>query len=234
MVESFHNDRVRHVMTEAVLSIHVDATVTELLRMVSEYPVHHLPVVDEGGVCGMLSSADLLKLEHFLPKPGQSGSLLNERFHIPMLMRQPVVSVGPDDLISDAAALMSRHAIHALPVINADRHLVGIVTTTDIMAGLLARLREGSAVTASKQTADPGLGDRIRAIAAATAAVADGTARDGVGALVLYLVRRSALLEGLRKDVSRYLKFGQDAQLHSKLLKDLDSLDRAVGQPFDL
>jgi CBS-domain-containing membrane protein len=62
------NDPVNRFMTEAVLSIEVSAPASEILRLFSEYPGHLLPVVDNGRVVGMLSSADVLKLEAFLPQ----------------------------------------------------------------------------------------------------------------------------------------------------------------------
>ncbi len=229
-----HNDRVRHVMTESVLSIRVETPVSELLRLMAEYPVHHLPVLDDGGVCGMLSSADMLKLEHFLPKSGPPSSLINERFHIRALMRQPVLSIGPDESIGAAAELMSAHGIHALRVVNGVNHLVGIVTTTDIMAGLLRRLREVSGNSPAQSGVPPVAHDRTRTIAAAHDAIASGTDRDGVAGLALFLYQRNASLEALRNDVARYLKFGHDGQLEARLLKDLDRLDREVPQQSDL
>ena len=128
---------------------------------------------------------------------------------------------------------MSRHGIHALPVVNTANHLIGIVTTTDIMAGLLRRLREidGGDAHSRVETAAT---DPTRAVAAAHGAVASGTDRDGVAALALTLYHRNALLEALRKDVARYLSYGQDAQLHARLLQDLDMLEREAPRHPDL
>ena len=221
-------DRVRHVMTEAVQSINVHAPVTELLQRFAHHAIHHLPVVDGSTVCGMVSSADLLKLQHVLPKAVQPGAMLDQRLRINQMMRQPVTSIGPDEPISSAAALMSRHGIHGLPVVDAGNHLVGIVTTTDIMAGLLRRLRElsGDSDDAPVNTAaGPKAQGWSHAVNAAHAAVVAGKDPDGVAAATLYLHHRNALLEALRRDVTRYLKFGQDPQLQTRLLKELDQLE---------
>lgn len=112
------DERVRHVMVEAVVSIGIDEPVSEAVRMFAGHPLHHLPVIGNSELKGMLSSADMLKLEHFLPKGGAKASavLLNERFRIETLMRTPVVDAG--------------------------NHLLGIVTTSDIMHALLKALRE--------------------------------------------------------------------------------------------
>jgi CBS-domain-containing membrane protein len=88
---------------------------------------------------GMLSSADLLKLKHFVPKSGSlaSATLLNDRFKIATMMSRPVVAAKLDDTIAEAAARMASHGVHALAVIDDNSHLVGIITTTDIMQALL-------------------------------------------------------------------------------------------------
>jgi acetoin utilization protein AcuB len=133
------DERVRHIMTEAVLSIGLHEPVTEVMRLFASYPLHHLPVVDGLQLKGMLSSADMLKLEYFLPKSGIKGSaaLWSDRFSVQTLMRWPVFTAKPDDTIADAASRMATNGVHALPVINENGDLLGIVTTTDVMQALL-------------------------------------------------------------------------------------------------
>ena len=64
------NQRVGRVMTEAVLSIDVEESAGAVLRLFAGYPLHHLPVLNGQKVVGMLSSADVMKLEAFLPPYG--------------------------------------------------------------------------------------------------------------------------------------------------------------------
>jgi CBS-domain-containing membrane protein len=44
-----------------------------------------------------------------------------------------VIAVGPDDSIVDAAKLMLKHKISGLPVVDATRHVVGIVSEHDLL-----------------------------------------------------------------------------------------------------
>lgn len=88
------DDPVAEIMTESVLSIEVTEPIREAVRLLSEYPVHHLPVVNRGMLVGMLSSADMLKLEFFAPRGQLPGSdYINERLRIETVMRKEVVSV---------------------------------------------------------------------------------------------------------------------------------------------
>lgn len=48
-------------------------------------------------------------------------------------MTRRVIAVGPDDSIVDAAKLMLKHKISGLPVVDATRHVVGIVSEHDLL-----------------------------------------------------------------------------------------------------
>lgn len=224
------DERVRHIMTAAVLSIEVNEPVTEVIRLFASYPVHHLPVVDGSKLKGMLSSADVMKLEHFLPKSGMmqgSAALLNDRFRVGTLMRWPVFTANPADTIAEAAERMVTNGVHSLPVVDEDSHLLGIVTTTDIMQSLLHGI--GVKPKSEQHEASRGLTEleMRRAIEAAKSATLKGTDPDGVAASMLYLHQRNALLEVLRLDVARYLHAGQDERLHTRLVREVERL----GQP---
>jgi CBS domain-containing protein len=228
------DERVRHIMTEPVLSISVHEPVTEAVRLFAAHALHHLPVVDEGELKGMLSTADVLKLEYFLPKSGTqaSAALLNDRFRVDTMMRRPVITAGLDDTIADAASRMATHGIHALPVINENSHLLGIVTSTDIMQALLHGI--GLKPRPERHEAKRELTEleMRRAIEAAESATLSGTDTDGVAASMLYLHERNAVLEALRQDVARYLH-GQDERLHARLVKHIERLSQ-TGQQIEL
>ena len=90
------DEPVTRIMTETVVVIEMDRPVSEALYCFRQYGIHHLPVVHNGRLEGMLSSADLMKLEHFLPKPGQVAdaiAFIDERCTLAQLMRTPVVKV---------------------------------------------------------------------------------------------------------------------------------------------
>ena len=217
---------IEQIMTREVLSIGVNEPVAEAIRLFALYPVHHLPVVDDSGLKGMLSSADMLKLEHFLPKGVGLGTttFISERFRITSLMRQPVISARPDDTIAQAASCMAVNAVHALPVVSDTNHLIGIITTTDIMAALLNAVELNK--THEQQGARLQPAPLEPSAATTPAGGSPGTAtREAVVGSPTYSRARYALLEGLREKVARYLRGGLDSNLHTLLLKDIDALD---------
>ena len=249
---------VSRIMTETVVVIESDRAVSEALDCFSQYPIHHLPVVRHGKVVGMLSSADIMKLDHFMPKAtADRAKYLDERMSIEQLMHTPVISLAQHASIAEAAERMGEGGVHAVPVVdNADR-VVGIVTTSDVIRGLLhGPPRKGPAAPPRvAQASAPSAGDveqvhyhqrptpEERATAISTAETLHVEARDPrfLGKTMLYLEQRNAYLEKVLELSDRFLRSGQDVHVHALLLKAILAAKRAeehaTGQarvPFPL
>lgn len=56
-----------------------------------------------------------------------------EAMRVAELMVSDVKAVAPDMSVADAIALMTEHHISALPVVDAHSHLLGVVSTTDVL-----------------------------------------------------------------------------------------------------
>lgn len=65
--------------------------------------------------------------------------------HVRDLMTTDVVAVGPTTSTRDAARMMFRYRISGLPVVDADDHLLGIITEGDFLAMELERAQKGDA-----------------------------------------------------------------------------------------
>ena len=51
--------RVREVMTPDPITVRANATVTDAMELMTAHRCRHLPVVDDGGLCGLVSIGDL-------------------------------------------------------------------------------------------------------------------------------------------------------------------------------
>ena len=59
--------KIRDIMTTPLKSVSPDLTIYECARVMSDYQVHHLPVVDEdGSIIGMISGPDFLEVAEAL------------------------------------------------------------------------------------------------------------------------------------------------------------------------
>jgi CBS domain-containing protein len=141
------------VLTKEVVAVNADDTVQEALRLMVENRVSVLPVVNGRDACvGVLSATDLIGLARDLNEE-LSGmeeadftpqSLIDQvaeqdfgRRRVHELMTESVETVGPEASLAAAARAMLRHQVHRLPVVNERQRLVGIVSTTDILAAFV-------------------------------------------------------------------------------------------------
>ena len=200
------DETVLHLMTEPALAIDIREPAGAVLQQFAAYPVHHMPVVDGRQVVGMLSSADLMKLDAFLPRKGEAAvEYLNRHMSIAKLMRRPAICVGAHQTVADAASLMASNGIHALPVVDVHNQLLGIITTTDIMHAALHSQRANAGRDAPNSPAQS----------------ADGAER------------RDSLIAVLDA-AERYLCAGQDEQLHTQLTQAVDHARRLLGRETNL
>ncbi len=111
---------VQTVMTEDPIWLDFRATSGEASRKLTETHVHHLPVLREGVVIGMVSDRDLRDAP-----PGDSVTKV--------MSAQPVM-VTPDTDLKDVADRMIEQHIGAVIVVDPEStRLVGIVSYVDVL-----------------------------------------------------------------------------------------------------
>ena len=135
---------VRDVMTTSVATARVDTPFKEIVRLLAERGVSALPVVDERDrLVGVVSEADLLLKEEY-----RGGELPRSFIHpkrlrmtrakvegdvAAELMTTPVITIGPDASLVEAAKVMAARQVKRLPVTDADGALIGIVSRADLV-----------------------------------------------------------------------------------------------------
>ncbi len=226
-------DPVNRLMSTSVLTVDINEPAGEVLRLLAEYPVHHLPVLDRQKVVGMLSTADLMKVELFLPKGSKSPiEYLNQRMKVGAMLRRPLLAIPAHQSVESAAQLMAKHGVHALPVVDPQDQLLGLITTTDI---IYAALRPAHAVAERDPSGSAADQPHLISLSAAqlelalrAAERAAGSAQDAdsVCQALLYLRAKVTMLEHVRLAAERYLSAGQDEQLHMTLAKALSAASR--------
>jgi CBS domain-containing protein len=244
------DEPVSKIMTEVVVAIEVDRPVSEILDCFCQYPIHHLPVTRRGRIVGMLSSADVMKLEAFLPRRAVNATgFIDSHLTIAQLMRQPVVSAPPGATVAEAAGRMIDAGVHALPIVDEFEHVLGIVTTSDLIHCLLRGPPRRGAVPPPRWAPQSSVGearqegachrkpaDEEYATAMHAAVVMHVEERDPqhLGKALLYLDQRCGYLEKVFELADRFLLTGQDEQAHARLLKAIHAAkrteERATGR----
>jgi acetoin utilization protein AcuB len=126
---------VRNRMHREPITVTPDDTLAHALELTREHRIRHLPVVVPGGaITGMLSDRDIrLAMPSPLAVADEERATFLERTPIAAVMSREVITVLPTDTIEDAAVLLYRHRIGALPVVSAEGQLEGILSETDIL-----------------------------------------------------------------------------------------------------
>ena len=137
---------VRDRMTSRPVTITTETNLKDALEIVRSNPFRHLPVLDsEGRLAGIVTEKDLV-----YAAPTSSTTTLSifevnyilTRMTAGKVMRTPVITVGPDLPIEEAARVMIDHRIGCLPVVVDDR-LLGIISDTDIFRTFVEGLGGG-------------------------------------------------------------------------------------------
>ena len=117
-------------MTKKVVTSAPERPGTEIYSLIVESSFTAFPVVKKNRIVGIISRRDILKA-------GRIRASLESGAAVPVetLMTKDVITVSPDEPIQGAAALMVRHDISRVPVVDSDR-IRGILDRHDVLKGL--------------------------------------------------------------------------------------------------
>jgi CBS domain-containing protein len=117
--------RLRDIMTLSAQTIRPDATLQEAAALMKATEVGALPVADGGRIIGMLSDRDVVTRA---TAKGLDPMLARVRD----VMTREVDYAFDDQNVEDAASLMEERLLQRLVVVNRDRHIVGVVSASDV------------------------------------------------------------------------------------------------------
>jgi len=124
-------------MTKSPVTIGPEKSIEEAQQLLENYHFRHLPVVDEfGSLLGMVTDRDL--------RSAYPSSVLEEEDRqkvMERILEKPVkdimstnnVVLSPLSTLDDALLLFEKRTIGALPVVNNNRLVVGILSFNDLM-----------------------------------------------------------------------------------------------------
>lgn len=129
---------VSDIMTAHVLTVSPNDSMEKVQDIFEQHTIHHIPVVEHKKIAGIISRGDYLKIQHsFTIFNTQDSEAYNEIVMRSLLvkdvMTKQVATLFPDDTVEIAAGYFRENLFHALPVIDRDSNLVGIVTTYDLL-----------------------------------------------------------------------------------------------------
>ena len=122
------------LMSTPVQSIERTETLGDAWQMLTGHSIRHMPVVDENNkLCGIISDRDILhawsskRFEH-----RQSASV-----QVAEIMVKQVLTAELNTSIRELSEAMTLRRVGAIPVINSNVELIGIVTRSDVLRVLM-------------------------------------------------------------------------------------------------
>jgi CBS domain-containing protein len=118
--------RVDEVMTREVVTLAPDQSFQEAIALVARYRFRHLLVVSaDQRLAGVISDRDLLRF--MIRNPHRDSSVVAD------VMKSDPITVRPETSLSVAIAEMLTRRINCLPVVDTEKRLVGVLTSTDLL-----------------------------------------------------------------------------------------------------
>jgi CBS domain-containing protein len=128
---------VHSVMQQNVHSVDPEDRVIHARRLMMDNDVARLPVISQGKLVGMISDKEiafaLATLKKSFPRGHQKHQL--DELLVKDVMKTPAIWIPPSFRVIDAAKVMLKHNVGALPVVQGDV-IKGIVTRTDLLRTL--------------------------------------------------------------------------------------------------
>ena len=111
-------------------------TLEQVRDLMNNNGYHHLPVVENGILIGIISQRDYLKVISSAfdnrEEKKRNEKLLRAVLVQDVMSKNPV-TIYEDQTVHDALAIFNENKIHALPVVNTLGKLEGIVTVFDFL-----------------------------------------------------------------------------------------------------
>ena len=128
-------------MHTPVITLKLDAPVSEALALMREHNLRHLPIVlDTGELCGMITQGDIRGAD-MLRVAGLDPVVIADalkRLKVYEVMSERLIAVTSATSLREAALLMIEHKIGGLPVVDNSGDVVGIITESDIFRAFVA------------------------------------------------------------------------------------------------
>ena len=118
--------QIKNAMNPKVVVATKDISVKESARIMAKLRIGSLVILENEKIIGIITESDIIR-KIVATGNDPAGTLVEQ------IMTKDVITADAETDIEDACQMMVNHGIKRLPVLQ-DGKLVGIITTTDIIA----------------------------------------------------------------------------------------------------
>ena len=132
--------RIAPYVRRTVVTVKPLDSVRRARELLERHRINQLPVVVDGRVVGIITDRDLRDVFPSVLEPARrprSPDADPERVPVRDVMAPRVLTLRPDATVAEAATLLRRERIGAVPIVDESERLCGILTRSDLLAALL-------------------------------------------------------------------------------------------------
>ena len=131
--------KLEDIMTTEVVTVGMDDRLETVQELFDQFKFHHLLVVEDNALMGIISDRDLLKAVSPFVATGaermQDLITLDKRVHL-IMTRKPITA-EKETTVKEAARQLVENSISCLPILSPEKEVIGIVTLKDILKMLV-------------------------------------------------------------------------------------------------
>lgn len=128
---------IKNIMTRKIVSVETEHSFAQVKAIFDRHDFHHIPVIQSTGeVLGIISREDWLRDLRQVSVETTGKRWTNkyyESLQAKDLMTPNPMVFTPDDTVAQAAGIFLSNLFRAVPVVDFEGQLVGILTTYDLL-----------------------------------------------------------------------------------------------------
>ena len=138
--------KIKQIMSSPVVTVEMDDSLSVLNTIFSTTKFHHIVVLEQKALVGIISDRDLFKA--LSPNLGRASETtadlgtLKKRAH--QIMTREVVTLQESDSVRRVIEIFDTHRISCIPIVNELNRPVGIISWRDIIQLIRQRMGDSS------------------------------------------------------------------------------------------
>jgi len=130
---------VSRSMTREVITVDQEATIFDAQELLAKNKIRHLPIIDKDRrLIGIITDRDIRSALPYksLIEHGNEKEIVS-KFKVKDIMTKDPISISPTYTIQDALLLIQNSKVGALPVVDDDLKLKGIISVRDLLRAFI-------------------------------------------------------------------------------------------------
>lgn len=127
--------KLENIMSTRIVTVELDDTLDQVREIFDHVAFHHVLVIEDGELFGVLSDRDLFKaISPYIGTPAETSrdrETLTRKVH--QVMSRHPLSLKPDASVADAIKLFNNNKISFIPIVDDKKQPIGVVSWRDII-----------------------------------------------------------------------------------------------------